>query len=330
MDAAVLTPPRAASPAEVPILDLARWRAGGDAGPLVRQLHQACIGTGFFYVAGHGIPPAAIAAAFDAARRYHALPLEARMQDHIDPRSRRGFMPQGVVRHAGFAADIKESFVFGLDLPWTDPDVVAGRPLHGPNRWPACAPWVRPAVEDYLRHALLAGERLLRLFALALDQQEAFFLPFFRKPMVQGRLLYYPPQPPAASEAIGAGSHTDYGMLTLLAQDPTGGLELRKRDGEWVAAPHVPGTLVVNLGDMFKVWTNDRFVSTPHRVVNRTGRARYSVPVFLNPHYDTPVACLPGCHSAEDPPHHAPVRAGDYIVRRFQEVQGYRPPGSAA
>lgn len=326
---AALPIPRSASPDEVPVLDLEHWLATGQPGALVEQLRRACEDTGFFYITGHGIEPAVVEAMFDAARRYHELPLELRMEDRIDERFRRGFMPQGVVRHAGFAPDIKESFVFGLELPMDDPDVVAGRPLHGPNRWPQRAPWVRPAVQTYCAHALRVGRALLRLFALALGQRETFFLPFFEKPMMQGRLLYYPEQPTLTHSAIGAASHTDYGMLTLLAQDPIGGLELCKRDGEWIGAPYVDGTLVVNLGDMFRVWTNDRFASTAHRVINRTGRARYSVPVFLNPAYDTPVACLPTCLNDGESPRHAPMRAGDYIVRRFSEVQGYRAPRAA-
>ena len=119
-------------------------------------------------------------------------------------------------------------------------------------------------------------------------------------------------------------------MLTLLAQDPIGGLELRTRDGEWVAAPYIEDTLVVNLGDMVKVWTNDTYVSNPHRVANRTGRERFSIPTFFNLDYAAPVACLPQFRSAEEPPRHAPVLSGDYLVRRFAQVQKYKTPAELA
>lgn len=148
--------------------------------------------------------------------------------------------------------------------------------------------------------------------------------------MVMTRLFHYPPQPPQDESALGVAPHTDYGMITLLAQDPIGGLELRKRDGEWIAAPWIEDTLVVNLGDMFKVWTNDRYVSNPHRVVNRTGRERFSIPTFFNLEYHTPVACLPTCMSADNPPKYEQVFAGDYLVKRFKEVQKYKTPAQLA
>jgi len=233
-------------------------------------------------------------------------------------------MPYGINQHAGYAPDLKESYEFALDLPLTDPDVAAGRPLHGPNRWPAQAPWLRAPAEAYFAHTMQVGQRLLRLFALALDQREDFFLQWCSKPMVQSRLFHYPPQTPATGDALGVAPHSDYGMVTILAQDPIGGLELQRRDGEWVAAPYIEGTFVVNLGDMFRVWTNDLFVSNLHRVVNRTGRERYSIPTFFNLDYDAPVACLPNCQSADNPPRHAPMKSGDYLVKRFSEVQKYK------
>jgi isopenicillin N synthase-like dioxygenase len=118
--------------------------------------------------------------------------------------------------------------------------------------------------------------------------------------------------------------HTDYGMITLLIQDPIGGLELQKRDGEWVAAPYVDGTFVINLGDMFRVWTNDIFSSNLHRVVNRTGKERFSIPMFFNLDYDAPVRCLDNCQSPSNPPKYDPIKSGDYLVSRFKTVQKYK------
>ena len=155
---------------------------------------------------------------------------------------------------------------------------------------------------------------------------EDFFLQFTKKPMVQSRLFHYSPQAVPDDKQLGVAPHTDYGMITLLTQDPIGGLELRKRDGEWVRAPWIDNTFVINLGDMVKVWTNDIYVSNPHRVVNRTGQERFSIPTFFNLDYDAPVACLPTCQSAENPPKHAPIRSGDYLVKRFRDVQKYGTP----
>lgn len=322
--------PRRASPEEMPILDLGPWLAGGAIEPLVEQFQAACTHTGFFYVKNHGVPQRAIDRVFEATRRYMSLPMEERLKDRIDERFRRGFMPIGVTQHPGHKPDQKESYELGMDLPLTDADVSAGRPLHGPNRWPADKPWLEYAAMDYFNAALALGRNLLRVFARAVEQEEDFFLQYARKPMVQARLFHYPPQESFSNLELGAAAHTDYGMLTILAQDPIGGLELCTRSGEWVAAPFVDGTLVINLGDMVKIWTNETYVSNPHRVANRTGRERYSVPTFFNLDYDTPVACLPPFLPAEGEPLHAPIKSGDYLVKRFAAVQKYKTPAELA
>ncbi|UST52571.1 isopenicillin N synthase family oxygenase (plasmid) [Comamonadaceae bacterium OTU4NAUVB1] len=318
--------PRRASAVEMPILDLGDWLAGGSINPLVAQFEAACTNTGFLYVRNHGVPRAAVDAVFDATRRYFSLSMDERLKDRIDERFRRGFMPYGVTQHPGHKPDLKESYELGVDLPVTDPDVQAGLPLHGPNRWPADKPWLKEAAEAYFDHTVTLGKHLLRIFATALAQPEDFFLQWCRKPMVQSRLFHYPPQSSPTALELGAAAHTDYGMLTILAQDPIGGLELRTRSGEWVGAPYIEDTLVINLGDMVKVWTNDRYVSNPHRVANRTGKERFSIPTFFNLDYATPVACLPQFQSADNPPRHAPVKSGDYLVKRFSEVQKYKTP----
>jgi isopenicillin N synthase-like dioxygenase len=326
----LMTPPRSASAAEMPILDLGAWIAGGPIGPLAEQFKAACTRTGFFYVTNHGVPQHVIDGAFDAARRYFALPMEERLKDKIDERFRRGFMPMGVTKHPGHKPDVKESYVLGLDLPPDDADVIAGRPLHGPNRWPADKPWLHDAAMAYFDHTVALGKRLLRIFAVALELPEDFFLQYTRKPMVLTNFYHYPPQSSPTNLELGAAPHTDYGSLTLLAQDPIGGLELRTRDGEWVAAPYIEGTLIINLGDLVKVWTNEQYVSNLHRVANRTGKERYSIPTFFNLDYDTPVACLPQFQSAGQPPKYAPIKSGDWLVKRFQQVQGYKPPAQVA
>jgi isopenicillin N synthase-like dioxygenase len=164
------------------------------------------------------------------------------------------------------------------------------------------------------------------VFAVSLDMPEDYFLQWCNNPIVQMRLFHYPPQPPVTDDRqFGVAPHTDYGMITMLSQDPIGGLELRKRDGEWVGAPFIPGTLVVNLGDLFKRWTNDIYRSNSHRVVNRSGQERFSIPTFFNMDFTSLVSCLPTCQSEENPPKYEPIRAGDYLLSRFRDVQKYRP-----
>ncbi len=323
----ISTAPRAATREELPVLDLTPLLIGGDLEPLARELRHACETIGFFYVSHHGVPQQVVDNVFEATRRFFALPESARAAIKLDDRFRRGWMPYGINQHPGFAPDLKESYEYALDLPLTDPDVQAGLPLHGPNRWPADMPWLREAAEAYFDHTMALGLRLLRVFAISLGESEDFFLQYTKKPMVQTRLFHYPPQPPIARDAeFGVAPHSDYGMITLLTQDPIGGLELRKRDGEWVAAPFIEGTFVVNLGDMFKVWTNDLYLSNLHRVVNRSGRERYSIPTFFNLDYSAPVHCLPQCQSASNPARYAPIKSGDYLVSRFKSVQKIDQP----
>jgi len=319
---------RIASRSEVPVLDLAPLTQGGPIDELARQLDLACRQTGFFYVANHGVSENALNAVFGATRRYFAMPLDVRQGHLMHPYFRRGYMPQGVTQQPGYEADLKESYEVGLDLALDDPDVVARRPLHAPNQWPAELPWLREAAETYFNQTKALGERLLRLIARALDLDDGFFLRYNRKPMVQMRMFHYPPQK-TSDAALGAAPHTDFGMITLLAQDPIGGLELKKRDGEWIAAPYIDGTLVVNIGDLFQRWTNDRYVSNFHRVTNRTGRERYSIPMFYNLDYDAPVTCLPTCSSDENPPRYEPIKFGDYIVGRFKAVQKFKTEDAA-
>ncbi len=163
------------------------------------------------------------------------------------------------------------------------------------------------------------GRRLLRIFAVSLDLDEAFFTGLARKPTMHMRLFHYPPQPPdSGDDQFGIPPHSDLGMLTILNKDPIGGLELRKRDGEWIGAPYIDGTFVVNIGDLFSMWTNDLYISTPHRVVNRTGRERYSIPIFFSPDFMTPVECLPSCLAPGEAPNHPPIRSGEYLEHRLR------------
>lgn len=324
-------PVRIASRDEVPVLDLAPLLEGGSIDALSRDLDRACRETGFFYVANHGVSETALNAVFGATRRYFAIPEEARRGHAMHPFFRRGFMAQGVTQQPGYPADLKESYEIGLDLPVDDPSVLARLPLHAPNQWPTEMPWLRDAAEPYFEQVKTLGLHLLRLIARALRLQDDFFVQYTRKPMLQMRLFHYPPQSPDTSErALGAAPHTDFGMITILAQDPIGGLELRKRDGEWIAAPYIDGTFVVNIGDLFQRWTNDVYVSNFHRVTNRTGRERYSIPLFFNLDYDAPVICLPTCCSPDSPPRHEPIRFGDYIVSRFKAVQKFDPDAKVA
>lgn len=316
--------PRIATPEEIPVLDLSSLIRGENVDFLATQFRVACETIGFFYVSNHGVPQIVIDNLFEAMRRYFSLSMDIRETHLRDEKNRRGYVPFGNTRRRGNEADFKESFDFGLELATDHPSVIAGLPMHGSNFWPDEYPWLRSAAEGYATCTLNLGKQLLQLAAVSLGLDAGYFSNFHNQPMVQTRLLHYPPQHERSDDLWGARPHTDFGMLTMLSQDPIGGLEVMKRDGEWVGAPFIDGTLVINLGNLFNVWTNDVYVSNPHRVVNRTGKERFSVPTFFNLDYETVAACVPTCVSETRPARYSPTICGEYLIAQFREAQGYR------
>ena len=227
------TSPAPVSIEDVPVLDMAPLISGTDIKPLAKALRNACEGMAFFYVRNHGVTQTTIDAAIGASRRFFEQPLEQRMQVEKD-RFHRGYLPMGTTRYPGRGPDLKDSYDVGVDLPLDDPDVVAGLPLHGPNQWPDLADFREP-VEAYFAAVRDFGLKLLRLFACSLELEDDFFVKFYSKPTILMRMMHYPPQQQATHpDSIGATAHTDFGLTTVLYQDPLGGLELQKLDGEWV------------------------------------------------------------------------------------------------
>jgi isopenicillin N synthase-like dioxygenase len=311
---------------EIPLVDMAPIGQGpAGLAEVAAQVQRAAIEVGFFYVKNHGVPPAAIDAAFAVSRRFFALPAAAKNAIAVNARHR-GYIGVGEAKMYGNKKpDLKESFVYGLELPESDPDVRAGNPLMGPNLWPAELPEMARVMNGYFAEIDRCGRRLLGAFAAALDLPAAYFTGRYTKPIARGSLVYYPPQPPdLGAEQFGVGAHTDYGCITFVAQDAVGGLQARNRSGEWVTAPPAPGTLVVNIGDLMARWTNDRFSSTPHRVVNASGRARYSMAVFYDPDFDARIEAIPSCVAPGEEARYPVTTCGEHILGRFGEAFAYR------
>ena len=263
----------------------------------------------------------------DASRRFFEQPLDIRMRVEKD-QFHRGYLPLGTTQFPGRGPDLKDSFDVGVELPLTDPDVVAELPLHGPNQWPELENFRKP-IATYFSAVHEFGLRVLEILALSLRLDSSFFVRHYTKPTILMRLMHYPPQESALDrDSIGATPHTDFGVATVLYQDPSGGLELKVSDGEWVSAPFIPETFVVNLGQLMARWTNDVYRATPHRVVNRRSQDRYSIPFFFNPNHRARVECISTCQSSERPAKYPAVIAGEYIARLVQTNQDYQPSKS--
>lgn len=268
---------------------------------VAQAVGDACREIGFFYVTGHAFDATLIDTMFDAARRFFALPADAKRalaRNRVG--DNRGYVDLHEERlDLSALADRKEAFNIGLELPTGHP--VRARRTLGENAWPDLPGW-RALMLDYYGRCLELGSRLHRAFSLDLGIAEDYFESSLDCPMATLRLLHYPAQRPG-SAGMGAGAHTDYGNLTLLIGNGVDGLQIRPRNGDWIDAPHIPGAFVCNIGDCLMRWTNDTYLSTPHRV-QPPARERYSIAFFLDPNADAVVAPIVGRSSeaAKYPP----------------------------
>ncbi len=297
----------------IPVLDFSRFSGGADRGGFVADLGAAARGPGFFLLTGHGIEPGLREAVFAQADRFFSLPVAQKEAVSIlrTPHYR-GWAHDGLesLDETSGQTDRKESFNIGFDLPPDDPRVVAGEPFRGVNQWPDL-PGFRETMLAYYDAALDLGVRLSRAIALDLGLREDHFDCAFHEPLAALRLLHYPPATGTLGE-IGAGAHSDYGVLTLLATDGEPGLQVKPRGGDWTDVPHVDGAYVVNIGDCLMRWTNDIYVSTPHRV-RPPRRQRRSVAMFVEANPDVVVEALPGTGA----PKYPAIRAADYLQSRL-------------
>jgi len=320
-------------PDEIPIIDFAGVRARDPAAlrATAREVHRACTVVGFFYIRNHGVPAEVIESAGAAAQRFFSFSSEAK-QSVAANANHRGFHAKGdALMYGAKKPDAKEFYSIGLELGADDPNVRAGEALRGPNNWPSFMPELQPALYRYFEEMGACGAHLLRVVAVSLGLDEGFFVPRYTKPLQRTQIIYYPPQAPASeADQFGVAPHSDYGCITLLWQDDNGGLQVRSAASKsWIDAPPIPGTLVINVGDLLARWTNGQFSSTHHRVINRSGRERYSIATFFDPNFST-VVDPRELGTAQADCRYEPVRAGDYILGRFDQSFGYRKKLAAA
>ena len=311
---------------KIPVIDVKPLRAGTleNAYSVALEIRQAAEEIGFFYIRNHGVPESVIKQSYSAAKDFFNLPKVVKNNVKINS-NHHGYLCFGEAKmEQAESVDLKESFVWGLDLPDEHPSVTMENPFLGRNQWPVEIPEFKKSVYPFFEAGLHCGLDMMRAFALGMGLPEDSFLKATDEPIARSSIIHYPPQSEdLGEEQFGVAPHTDYGCLTLLWQDQVGGLEVQNREGEWVTAHPIDNTLVVNVGDLLMRWTNEGFISTPHRVVNRKGQERYSMVIAWDPNFDTIVDPSVVCQNGAQPLY-PPVNCGDYVLSRFDSSFSYR------
>lgn len=311
----------------LPIVDVAGLRSGDYA---VRScvgsaIRAACLDKGFFYCTGHGVDPALIKTVFERSSQFFALPEEQKLAlDLALSDANRGYEPlKRQTLEVGMPPDLKEGYYIGMHVDAEDER--SKRQFNtGPNVWPDGVPGFQDAMLIYYGEMLTLSHLLLEGIALSLGLSTSFFDGLCQDPIATLRLLHYPPQPanPQPGEK-GCGAHTDFGGITILLQDDVGGLQVWDHDNSnWIDGTPVPGAFVVNLGDLIARWTNDRYRSTIHRVINQSGRERYSVPFFFAGNPDHLVTCIETCLDEQGQSKYQPVTVDTHMRECYARSYG--------
>jgi isopenicillin N synthase-like dioxygenase len=308
-------------PRQVPVLDLGRF--GTDRGKLAREAGDAYREFGFCGFTNHGLADNVIDSAYEVFRQFFALPEEIKLRYRSGPGGQRGYTPFGVEQARDQSIpDLKEFWHVGREMggenPW--PDILQ------PNRWPSEIPAFREKSYTLFRALDDLGKRILQLISLSLGMAPDWFDDRVALGNSVLRAIHYPPIRDKDTPAVRAARHEDINLITLLIGSHEEGLQILSRDGSWLPVTSIPGTIIVNIGDMMKRLTNHVLPSTPHRVVNPPGakadQPRYSIPFFMHPNPDFLIETLPGCVSAEHPNRYPqPISANDFLIQRLREIK---------
>jgi isopenicillin N synthase-like dioxygenase len=305
----------------IPVIDLGPYLAG-ESGALDRtakQLHFALTEIGFYFIVNHGVPRQQISAVFDQVKRFHAQPVENKLALKLDNHGT-GYLPMrgNTLRTSTVQANTKpnlnEAFFVKREMPADHPDVLANRRYRGANRWPDGLPGFRETIVAYADTMERLVQKLVRLYARALDLPAEYFDGPFREPQFSLRMTHYPPQDGPVVDEFGLAPHTDTSFLTLLAPNDVPGLSIRTQSGKWIDAPAIDNAYVVNGGQMLQRWTNDVFLATPHRAINRSGGERFATPFFCDSNIDWPIAAVPTTVGPDKPPKYPTTWYTDYMI----------------
>lgn len=303
----------------VPVIDIGPFLEGSADGKrrVAEQVGQACEQIGFLTIVGHGVPQELVQRTYDVSRRFFDLPSDEKVKVRVNSIGV-GYVPLQIESLAASLGqktpgDLKESLNVGRDFDH--------------DRWPARPPELKPIWIEYFQTLNALGANIMRIFATALSLPEHYFDDKIEPPQAFMRVINYPDQPddPLPGQ-LRAGAHSDYGTLTILrSENVAGGLQVRDRDGSWLDVVTVPESFVINIGDMMQYWTNDRWVSTVHRVVNpprdkNLGSRRQSIVFFHSPNENTMISCLDSCTSTENPAKYPPILAGDHLRQKSEKA----------
>jgi isopenicillin N synthase-like dioxygenase len=293
----------------IPIIDVGPFLAGaaGSANALASEIVRTCLDTGFLVITNHGVPQEIINRAFAAAASFFALDEASKLALKVG-KENIGYLPYGgqTVRTSTVHKNTKPNYSESFYITTPDPDPAKNEPDHDRNQWPPGMDAFKAAQVTYFQTMRALAHRLLPVFALALDLPADYFEGDFTGPSSIVRLIEYAPQMEDEADKFGFAPHTDGSFITLLPQSRFPGLEVRTKSGEWLRPPSIAGTLVVNTGEMLAHYSNDRFVPTPHRVLNRSPNTRHAMPFFYGPNRQKVISCVPTCVSESNPARYTP------------------------
>jgi len=306
----------------IPVVDLGPYLAGapGAIDRTAAELRFALTEIGFYFIVNHGVPARQVREVFRQAACFHAQPLEKKLAIKLDKHNV-GYLPmQGDTLRTSTVetvtkANLNEALFVARDLPAGHPDVLADRRFRSANQWPSGLPGFRETVAGYCDTMERLVRQLVRLYARALALPAEYFDSPFDEPQYKLRMTHYPHQDDPPDDEFGIAPHTDTSFLTLLAPNDVPGLSIRTQSGNWIAAPAIPDAFVVNGGQLLRRWTNDTFLATPHRAINRSGGERYALAFFCDATIDWPVAAVPTCVGPDMPPRYPTTYYTDYMAR---------------